>query len=182
MNATKLFAAAALALSCSSDPRHDGAVGSLGKEFKNVPVGELHRAGQPCLVCHGGTGPANQVFSVAGTIFAGPSVPVGVDQADVEMVDANQTKFVAHTNCVGNFFVKPDEWSPAFPILVRVAKSGVSLQMRSPINREGSCAHCHVLAITPNNADTNMPWVYLFGQPEPNGPPTCAVNPDLSQP
>jgi hypothetical protein len=173
----------AACLPSCADPVHDDAVKALGKEFKNVPVGELHRAGQPCVTCHGPEGPAKTTFSVAGTVFAGPRSPVGVDQVEVQMVDSAQSQFIAHTNCVGNFYVTPDQWSPAFPILARLVKGSASQAMTSPISREGSCGACHGLVIPPEDATSTMPWVTLFDGPEPGGPTTsCGVQPDLTKP
>ena len=56
------------AISCY-DPVHDQEVAALGGEAPGVPQGPLHRPGQPCNVCHGGIGPANLRFSVAGTVY-----------------------------------------------------------------------------------------------------------------
>src|SRR5690349_791339 len=106
-----------------SDPVQDDAVKRLGDEASDVPQGEFHRAGQPCVVCHQSGSAASTAFSVAGTIFRQPTSYVGVDRAQVELTDSNGTKYTAFTNCVGNFFVKPDQWNPAFPIYVRVAKT-----------------------------------------------------------
>lgn len=59
---------------CSTDPVHDAEVAALGPEVPGMPKSlyEYHRAGQPCLVCHGGEGPAHTQFSFGGTVFAGP--------------------------------------------------------------------------------------------------------------
>ena len=55
-------------LSCY-DPVHDQEVAALGGEAPGVSPGPTHRPGQPCNVCHGGVGPANLRFSVAGTVY-----------------------------------------------------------------------------------------------------------------
>ena len=60
---------------CFVDPVHDEQVAALGPEPAGESPGPLHRPGQPCLVCHGGLGPAHQSFSVAGTVFAIVVVP-----------------------------------------------------------------------------------------------------------
>jgi hypothetical protein len=178
-----VLAVAALSSSCSTDPIHDGAVAAQGKETTGVPIGEFHRAGQPCIVCHEDHGPANSVFSVAGTIFAGPNNFVGVDGAEVDLTDADGTKHTVTTNCVGNFFVKPSDWNPKFPILVGVSKGGASRQMSSVIGRDGSCAFCHVKVINDENQYGSMPHIYLFADADPAGVSTaCPVNPDLGQP
>ncbi len=166
---------------CGMDPVHDGAVAAQGKEVTGVPIGEFHRAGQPCVVCHEEHGPAsNSVFSIAGTVFAGPNGTVGVEGATIQMTDSKNSKFEKATNCVGNFFVKPSEWDPAFPILVRVAKGAAKRSMKSPIGREPSCGNCHARIIDENNQYGSMPHVYLFAGDDPAGPSkNCPVNPDL---
>src|SRR5256885_5077120 len=63
----------AMVVACN-DPVHDARVDALGPEIDGVPRGPLHRRGQPCLTCHGGSGPANTELSVAGTVFATPEV------------------------------------------------------------------------------------------------------------
>jgi hypothetical protein len=170
-------------VSCS-DPVHDGAVAAQGKEVTGVPIGEFHRAGQPCNVCHEDHGPAsNDVFTVSGTVFAGPDNYVGVDSAEVRMTDSGGSKYIAHTNCVGNFFVRPSDWNPRFPILVHIAKAGSTRSMNTQIGREGSCGNCHVKVIDDDNRFGSMPHVYLFSGPDPAGPSNnCAVNPDLGTP
>jgi len=174
-----VLAIAAVA-ACGMDPIHDGAVAEQGKETTGVPIGEFHRAGQPCVVCHADSGPASTVFSVAGTVFAGPNNTVGVGGATVQMTDAKGSKFEKTTNCVGNFFVKPSDWDPAFPILVRVAKGAAKRSMKTPIGREPSCGNCHVRVIDDDNRFGSMPHIYLFGDVDPQGPAKdCPVNPDL---
>jgi hypothetical protein len=170
----------AVIVACGMDPIHDGAVASQGKETTGVPIGELHRAGQPCAVCHSDSGPASTVFSVAGTIFASATGTVGVDAATVQMTDSKGSKFEKQTNCVGNFFVAPTEWDPAFPILVRVAKGAAKRSMKTPIGREPSCGNCHVRVIDDENQYGSMPHIFLFAGDDPAGPSKdCPVNPDL---
>jgi len=180
------FVVLAIGLAASSgcsDPVHDGAVAAQGKETTGVPVGEFHRAGQPCVVCHEEHGPAsNSVFTVAGTVFAGPDKFVGVDGALVQMTDSGSSKKEVKTNCVGNFFVTPDVWNPKFPILVRVVKGTATRTMKTPIGREPSCGNCHALVINDQNQFGSMPHVYLFGGDDPSGPAMCPVSPDLGVP
>ena len=173
--------AIATTLSCGTDPVHDGAVAAQGKEVTGIPIGEFHRAGQPCVVCHEEHGPASSsIFTVAGTIFAGPNGTVGVDGAEVDMTDSKGSKYPTKTNCVGNFKVTPDQWNPAFPILVRVAKGTAQRSMKTPIGREPSCGNCHVNVITDENQFGSMPHIYLFAGDDPAGPSKdCPVNPDL---
>lgn len=111
--------------------------------FENGP---LHRAGQPCLLCHsqaGGTGP---YFSVAGTVYAVDGV-TGLEGVEVTLVDITGDERVVVTNAVGNFMIDVRDWSPVFPLtadLTEMTPTGENrIGMRSPISREGSCAYCH---------------------------------------
>ena len=134
-------------LSCA-DPVLSDKVDTLGNETSGVDKGQFHRAGQPCVTCHQEGGPASDSpFTVAGTVFAQPMRQIGVEGAEIRMTDADGTKHTAKTNCVGNFFVKADEWQPKFPILVEVAKGNNRRSMRSAIGREASCATCHILGL-----------------------------------
>lgn len=160
--------AAACGVSCElthADPVHESEVEALGPEKPGIPQGPLHRAGQPCMVCHSPEGPANTVFSFAGTVFAAPAMvgattgaPVtGVENAAVGIRDSTGAPFLALTNCVGNFYVAPDKYSPVFPVLVSVSKGKNAVFMNSQITRETSCAGCHARAVS----DTSPGQVYL---------------------
>lgn len=168
-------------VSSCADPEISGGAAALGKETSGIPKGEFHRAGQPCVVCHQDQGPAaDKPFVVAGSIFAQPARMVGVKNAEIRMTDSQGTKFTAKTNCVGNFFVRSSEWQPHFPILVSIAKNNIVRQMQGPIGRDGSCAHCHANAVTPDDPFSQAGHVYLFGGDEPgspNGSVDCAANP-----
>ena len=114
-------------------------------------------------------------FTVAGTIFASATRQVGVDGAEIRMTDADGTQHTTKTNCVGNFFVKPNEWVPKFPVLVAVAKGGTRRSMQSVIGRDGSCAHCHSLNVEKSATGAavdpkKVAQVYLFGGDEPSAP------------
>jgi hypothetical protein len=125
-----------------SDPVRDQAIAALGDEAPGVEPGPLHRPGQPCLACHGDTHEA-PVFSVAGTVYARAQGRVPVAKATVELVDSDAHHFNATTNCAGNFFIRPDEFQPHYPLWVTVAVGSQTLDMESPMFREGSCAVCH---------------------------------------
>ncbi len=172
----------ALAVGACSDPVPDGQIKALGDEDPNVPQGEYHRAGQPCVTCHTKYGPASDSpFSVAGTIFAQPGGAVGVDGAFVGMTDTSGSSFIVKTNCVGNFFVKKEEWDPAFPIFVRVYKGNAARTMQGQIGRERSCANCHK---DPRGVITKLSSVghiYLYQTGDQVPPPStnCPVNPTV---
>lgn len=166
------------------DPVLDDRIDSLGKETSGIPKNEFHRAGQACTACHVEGGPASDFpFTMAGTVFAQPARLVGVAGVEVRMVDAEGSKHIAKTNCVGNFYVKPDGadgWKPKFPVLVEIEKSNVRRRMNTAIGRESSCAGCHVSTVDVADPLSQVPHIYLFGSDEPNKPngdPDCAVDP-----
>lgn len=177
----KLFAPAlllpALAAACS-DPVRDAAISALGDENPNIPVGEYHRAGQPCVTCHTPSGPASSsTFAVAGTVFAIAGPAVGVENAYVAMTDTLGSSYVAKTNCVGNWYVTKTQWDPAFPIFVRVYKDGLSRTMQGQIGRERSCANCHKDSrATSLSKYSSVGHVFLYTSDVP-APTNCPVNP-----
>ncbi len=179
---------------CTFDPVHQSLVDQLGPEASSIPKGEYHRAGQPCTVCHGDEGPANEKFSIAGTVFSGPNNTgigfFGASGVTVYLEDDNRTMFQVKTNCVGNFWVRPQDWQPQFPVLVTVACSdpacGGSGQqsMRSHIGRESSCGMCHQVQSYPTQPGAVVNYyqtpgvIYLRGDdPNYKGDPSCPVQP-----
>jgi len=172
---------AALAGSCA-DPVHDQLVQSLGPEDPAIPPGEFHRAGQPCVACHGPEGPAKTEFAVAGTIFWHKTQDtIGVDQSVVSIVDSLGANPQLLTNCVGNFFIKPEDWpgggGPAFPLRVSVYKDGNPSVMTTTINRTGSCATCH--SDPANYNAVGHVWVVPDGAKIDPLPQDCPVNPQV---
>jgi hypothetical protein len=136
------------AFACSPDPVHDSEVAALGGEDPSVPKGPLHRAGQPCLVCHGGQGPASEKFSLAGTIYLNQSDTTPLPNAVVAMVDGNDAgpPGTVVTNEVGNFYIPFSAWAPGPPIhdiTVTAPDDGGTAGMISHIGRDGSCGSCH---------------------------------------
>lgn len=179
------LAAASAFSACSTDPVHDDAVSALGPEAANIPKGQYHRAGQPCVVCHGPEGPANTQFSIAGTVFFGPAnnaAPVGVGNVTVQLEDDSQSKFSVTTNCVGNFWVKPSDWNPAFPVLASIAGNpqGTMLQqtMVSHIGRDPSCGDCHQYPTNLNYYQTpGLIHLSPTDDPKYKGDPSCPASP-----
>jgi len=100
--------------------------------------------GQACISCHSrGEGPS---FSVAGTLFASGHEPDNckgvngtVDQAEVEITDANGQVFSIGVNSSGNFF---SERSVVYPITARVLYQGRSRAMLTA-QPSGDCNSCH---------------------------------------
>jgi hypothetical protein len=165
--------------SCSSaNPVHRDQVDALGGEASGVPQGPLHRAGQPCTMCHGVDGPASTQFVLAGTVFSAPDKTVGLDQAEILLVDSlgsSPPPGSVVTNCVGNFYVTADQWNPAFPIRVAVASGGSGALMTSHIGRAGSCASCHS---DPKGLDSAGHVYVAVGSA--TGNPNCPVSPVLA--
>lgn len=153
-----LLLALALMAACY-DPVHQDAVAALGPEVEGVPRGPTHRAGQPCTTCHGGDGPGEPDFAVAGTLFTvrGSSEPLA--GAIVTIVDAAGDTRVATSNGAGNFFLTKAEWSPRFPlrVAIRSADGSARKEMTTTIGRDGGCAACHRGA----GDSTFMPGVFL---------------------
>jgi hypothetical protein len=142
---------AALAWACG-DPVHDARVTALGGEKGGVPTGPTHRAGQPCLTCHGGNGPSSLELSVAGTVYqtaALDSPPLA--GATVTIYDATQladggAPRTVITNAAGNFFIPRSSWTPFYPLHdIAVAYPGVDTptMMHTNVGRDGACATCH---------------------------------------
>jgi hypothetical protein len=155
------------------DPAHTDAVSALGPEAPGVPKGPNHRPGQPCLACHGGSGPAGRQFSIGGTVYQTQTKPypdggapapscgsssgcpgVGVT---VQLTDSKNSTHTTTTNSVGNFYIYLSDWAPVAPIGGVTTDGGVpdtshAIQltqgtnmdvMYSHVGRDGSCADCH---------------------------------------
>lgn len=154
-----IFAAASA--SCIGTTPEGRARDALGGEAPGVPRGPEHRPGQPCLVCHSPEGDGEEpTFLVAGTVYRPDGVTPAMG-ASVTIRDAMDREVTATTNRVGNFMIVVDEdlsapraradgmlelpWSLTFPLFVDPVSDGSDMRrMRSPIGREGSCAHCHL--------------------------------------
>lgn len=159
----------ALALSClclgalaaaagCANPIQDAKIEALGPEDPAVPQSDIHRPGQPCLLCHGPYKGAEPEMAVAGTIYGYPfddsaedGNPIPAVGVEIEISDSLDTSPPVKpvTNCAGNFYVKKEDWSPAFPLRVSIRyKVGDNDTDRVPmdtrISRDGSCAGCHV--------------------------------------
>lgn len=153
--------AAVTSTSCF-DPEHKDEVNALGGETSGVRTGPTHRPGQPCLVCHGGSGPGNAQFSIAGTIYANRDKPAVKQGVEVTITDVTGDARTLVSNQAGNFYISIDQWSPTFPVNVSLAYPGLDpktqTQMQSPIGRNGGCGFCHYGA---DNELTHMPPVFL---------------------
>ena len=130
---------------CRYDPVPQEAIENLPPEDPEGPS-ELHRRGQPCVLCHSDYWNAEPHLAIGGTVFeqnpaTGQLIPVqGVFVTIFDSAGASQK---ACSNEAGNFFVREDDWpDAAFPLTVQVGNRF----MRSLIGRERSCAGCHALA------------------------------------
>jgi len=94
------------------------------------------------VLCHSDAGGASP-FLVAGTVYVSADSPTPIDGVQVNLIDSLQHQFVATTNCAGNFFVRPLDFSPDAPIWVTMRRDAVFRAMNTAIYREGSCAGCH---------------------------------------
>ena len=172
---TALVFAATVSASCF-DPVHADDVAARGPEQSGVREGPTHRPGQPCLVCHGGSGPASAEFEIAGTIYElreSPSAPV----ADVTIVISDSSsppKLVTLTsNQAGNFYLQKDRETLYYPLHIEIDDDrikqdhpstplgGKIRSMVTPIGRNGGCAFCHVDNLDPTDSTTRMPHVFL---------------------
>jgi hypothetical protein len=136
------FLLGSLVVGCK-DPVHDRAVEALGQEAPGVPVGPLHRPGQPCLTCHGGDGPADSEFSVAGTAYMFAYTDDPAQNVSVILNDVQGRAISVGTNQVGNFFVNAGDWEPHYPLQTWLVFGNIQSQMQTVIARSGSCADCH---------------------------------------
>src|SRR5690242_19448607 len=111
--------ASALVAGCGN-PVQDARIAALGPEDPAVPASDIHRPGQPCLLCHGPYKGASPEMVVAGTIYGYAydvdnkgADPIPVENVTIELHDAysNQPvdetgkKLDIATNCAGNFWV-----------------------------------------------------------------------------
>ena len=163
------LALALVALAGCQDPVHNGEVDALGPESPGVSPGPLHRPGQPCLTCHGGSGPAATQFTMGGTIYQSAADKTPLGGATVEITDPNNNKFDVETNAAGNFFITPSDFNPGYPAHATVSYNGVTATMLTHIGRDGSCSDCHFdppgpttqghiwLVLTPNEFPGSAP-------------------------
>jgi hypothetical protein len=150
------------------DPVHAREIAALGDDPSGQEPGPNHRAGQPCLVCHGSVGPNGPELSVAGTIYRAHVDAQALDGAVVTLIDAQGVTREFNTNRAGNFLVRASAWQPVYPMRVSVSYGGVSTDMKTNVGRDGSCATCHTDPPGPASAG----HVYLVADPAtfPGGP------------
>ncbi len=138
----------AMMVACA-DPVKSAEQTALGPEDPSVPKGELHRPGQPCLVCH-------DDFAAAGTVYQDDLV-TPFEGATVTLTDAVGSQASATTNAAGNFVIRKSEWKPTFPIGTFTDGNGNTVfgvsvvgsdpnnaaQMITQAGRDLGCNSCH---------------------------------------
>jgi hypothetical protein len=131
-------------LGCN-DPVADARIDALGPEVDGVPEGPLHRAGQPCVLCHSDYGGADPEMSIGGSVFQTRTSSTPVANVAVTLVDSlgSSPPISIATNEAGNFWIPMETWDPAFPLQVAIECSGGTRTMNSWIGRDGSCNRCH---------------------------------------
>ncbi len=155
-----------LALGGCEDPTKAKEIEALGDEAFGVPIGPLHRPGQPCTVCHDG-GEAREI-AIAGTVYWALDSRAPAPGTRVDMLDGQGNHQVALTNCAGNFFILPEDLVVSYPFWVTLTAPGASdITMDSPVNGDGSCATCHHKTFSTRSTGR----VYLYENP-PGPPPT----------
>jgi hypothetical protein len=125
------------------DPVRNDQIAALGGEVGGVGPGPSHRPGQPCLLCHDGKLGNPLEFAVAGTVFRLASTREPVSGATVTLKGADGSTYDATTNEAGNFYVEPSQWTPLYPLHVSITAEGHTVEMKTHIGRDGSCAGCH---------------------------------------
>jgi len=149
-------------LAACGDPVHSNEVDALGPEKNGVSPGPNHRPGQPCVICHGSSGPASPQFAIGGTIYLVKGQPDPAPGVTVKITDSRGQTRTATTNKVGNFYILASDWDPLPPHTVELGYTGgYTANMGTKIGRDGSCAGCH------------------FGKPGPDtpGPVYLATDP-----
>ena len=146
--------------SLSCDPVHSDEVADLGPEIDGVREGPTHRPGQPCLVCHGGSGPGSPQWAVAGTVYQDENSDTPLVGGTVTVTDATGSAQSLGTNEAGNFYIGTDQWNPVYPLHVTLSAGSTAISMTSRINGNGSCADCHLGHTGQATAD-HVPAVYL---------------------
>jgi hypothetical protein len=78
-----------LLLAACTDPQWQEHVAALGPEQPSIPMGPLHRSGQPCLVCHSPAGNAPALLA-AGTVYREPRATLAAAGVAVILIDARR--------------------------------------------------------------------------------------------
>jgi hypothetical protein len=145
-----------------TDPTLEAQADALGPEPGPYEEGPLHRAGQPCTVCHAKGGRGEPRFDLAGTVYELPESKEGLPGVTVRLFDGQGRQQSLTTNSVGSFFLEEGELELEFPLWVRLEHGETTVTMTTPIWRERSCATCHR-----NPASPNRRWQVYLREDEP---------------
>jgi hypothetical protein len=158
---------ASLGTVACEDETHNEAVAALGPEVSGVSPGPLHRPGQPCLTCHGGSGPAKLQFSEGGTVYLDQGGGKPAPGVSVQIEDILGKVWTVPTNDAGNFYVPLTDFAPHYPTQMQVTSPDgtLVLQMLTHVGRDCSCADCH----TATEGATSPGPVYLNATPPDGG-------------
>lgn len=156
------------ALAGCEDPVQQDTIASLGGEALGVPIGPLHRPGQPCTLCHDGA--TARELAIAGTVYWALDSRSPAPGTRVDLVDEQGNQQSAITNCAGNFFIYPEDLTVSYPFWVTLSAAGAaSITMDSPVNGNGSCATCHRKTFSTRSTGR----VYLYENPQASPPSKC---------
>lgn len=158
------------------DPYLDNLIEELGEEQDGYAPSEIHRPGQPCVLCHSEYDGAEPILSFGGTLFAEPltgDAPlVLLEGYTIRLLDsAGQIRNLTSNKC-GNFFITKEAFDPAFPVRAELwgptsPDGGNVVQlipMSTRIGRDGSCGTCHVNPASPFSPGVAfVPNAYLMG-------------------
>jgi hypothetical protein len=153
------------------DPVRDDAIAALGPEEPGVRPGPSHRPGQPCVLCHD-QGEKAPPFSLAGTVYVDAMSNTPIGDVSVIILDAAGAEFTTITNCAGNFFIRPEEFTPTYPIWINMRAGAVHRSMETASYREPSCAACH----SDPRSRTSAGHVYLIDDPTVETAPASRCN------
>lgn len=88
-------------------------------------------------------GPARRAFSLSGTVYRATRGEEPERDLTVRVLDAEGNQLRLTTNEAGNFFLAAEDQQPTYPLWVKLERAEQTVEMRSAISRESSCAGCH---------------------------------------
>jgi hypothetical protein len=183
----RLGALGALLAAGCGDPVLNAQIDALAGETPGVRTGPMHRAGQPCTLCHSDAGGRHPTFAVAGTLYQKIDNDIPIKGAILHLVDAAGSTYDVTSNCAGNFYVEDQKWQPTFPLFVDITYTSggdYHIKMKTKIGRDTSCASCHTdppgptspgrvfLVTDPEVPDFERPALDCGGHGGPGGLPT----------
>lgn len=131
-----------------ADPVLSAEIDALPGETAGISRGPMHRAGQPCTLCHSSAGGQTPTFSVAGTLYQKAGSKIPIEGATIDLTDATGATYKLTSNCVGTFYVEDTTWEPTYPLRVQITDGTTTIKMLTRVSAEGvqpvsSCSICH---------------------------------------